>query len=157
MEEKWKRIHKNLPRNAKYTSPDIQNEVIEVLASLVKNKIAQDVCKAELFTIMADGTTGKNRKEIQGLVCHYLSSEGKVEEPCLNVKGVDDRSAKGIFNFIKETLAEFKISVDGLVSKSFNGTSVMSGDYKDCKSLSVISVIATIYMYTAFSTKSILL
>ena len=65
---------------------------------------------------MVDDTTDKNRKEIQGLVCRYLSSEGKVEEHCLNVKGVDDRSAKGIFNFIKETLAQFKISVHGRVT-----------------------------------------
>ncbi|XP_028410822.1 zinc finger protein 862-like [Dendronephthya gigantea] len=135
LEEKWKKIHKNLPKNAKYTSPDIQNEVIEVLASLVKKKIADDVRKAELFTIMADGTTDKNRKEIQGLVCRYLSSVGKVEEHCLNVKGIDDRSAKGIFNFIKETLAQFEISVDGLVSQSFDGASVMSGDYNGLQKL----------------------
>ena len=34
LEEKWKKIHKNLPKNAKFTSPDIQNGVIEVLSSL---------------------------------------------------------------------------------------------------------------------------
>ena len=135
LEEKWKKIHKNLPRNAKYTSPEIQNEVIEVLASLVKNKIAEDIRKVELVTIMADGTTDKNRKEIQGLVCRYLSSEGKIEEHCLNVKGINDRSAKGIFNFIKETLAEFEISVDGLVSQSFDGASVMSGNYNGLQRL----------------------
>ena len=135
LEEKWKKIHKNLPKNAKYTSPDIQNEVIEVLSSLVKNKIAEDIRKAELFTIMADGTTDKNRKEIQALVCRYLSSEGKVEEHCLNVKGIDDRSAKGVFNFIKETLAEFEISFNGLVSQSFDGASVMSGDYNGLQKL----------------------
>ena len=135
LEEKWKKIHKNLPRNAKYTSPEIQNEVIEILASLVKNKIAEDIRKVELVTIMADGTTDKNRKEIQGLVCRYLSSEGKIEEHCLNVKGIDDRSAKGIFNFIKETLAEFEISVDGLVSQSFDGASVMSGNYNGLQRL----------------------
>ena len=39
-----------LPRNAKYTFPNIHNEGIEVLASLVKNKIAEDVRNAELFT-----------------------------------------------------------------------------------------------------------
>ncbi|CAB4015919.1 zinc finger MYM-type 1 [Paramuricea clavata] len=129
LEEKWGKIHKNLPKNAKYTSHDIQNEVIEVLASLVKTKIAEDVRKAELFTIIADGTTDKNRKEIQGIVCRYLSSDGNVKERCINVKGIDDRSAKGIFKFIKEALVQFNISVDGLVSQSFDGASVMSGDY----------------------------
>ena len=97
--------------------------------------MAEDVRKAELFTIMADGTTDKNRKEIQGLVYRCLSSEGKVEEHCLNVRGIDDRSAKGVFNFIKETLAEFEISFDGLVSQSFDGALVMSGDYNGLQKL----------------------
>ena len=126
LKPKLKKIHKNLPKNAKYTCHDIQDEVIEILASLVKQKIAKDVRKAELFTIMADG---KNRNEIQGLVCRYLSPEGKIEEHFLNIKGIDDRSAQGVFNFVKETLADFKISVDGLVSQSFDGANVMSGDY----------------------------
>ena len=91
LEEKWRKIHKNLPKNAKYTSHDIQNEVIEVLAFSVKTKFAEDVRKAELFTIMADGTTDKNRKEIQGIVCRYLSSDRNVKERCINVKGIDDR------------------------------------------------------------------
>ena len=77
MEEIWKKIHKNLPKIAKYTSLDIQNEVIEVLSSLVRNKMVEDVRKAELFTIMADGTTDRNRNKIQGLVCRYLSSDKK--------------------------------------------------------------------------------
>ena len=46
-----------------------------------------------MYTIMADGTTDKNRKEIQGLVCRYLSSKGDIVEHCVNIKGVDDRSA----------------------------------------------------------------
>jgi hypothetical protein len=63
------------------------------------------VFKAELFIIMADGTTDKNRKGIQGLVCRYLSDKGKMEEHCLNVKGIDDRSAKGNFQFYQRNLS----------------------------------------------------
>ena len=65
---------------------------------------------------MADGTTDKNRKEIQGLICRYWTSSGKIEEHCLNIKGVDDRSAKGIYQFIKETLAEYDIETGGIMS-----------------------------------------
>ena len=38
-----RRITKNLPRNAKYLTPDIQNEVIEVLANMVRKKHATAV------------------------------------------------------------------------------------------------------------------
>ena len=67
LDPKLMEIHKKLPGNAKCTSPDVQNEVISILANLIKNKIANDIRNAKLFTIMADGTTDKNRKEIQRL------------------------------------------------------------------------------------------
>ena len=84
---------------------------------------------------MADGTTDKNRKEVQGLVCRYWSPGGNVKEHCLNIEGVDDRSAKGIFGFIKKTLDKFGIGMDGLVSHSYDGASVMSGDRNGLKIL----------------------
>ena len=58
---------------------------------------------------MADGTTDKNRKEIQGLVCRYMSSSGQIEEQSRKKKGIGDRSAKGIYEFIKNTLQDFDI------------------------------------------------
>jgi hypothetical protein len=53
---------------------------------------------------MADRTIliKTERKSKALIVCRYLSSEGKVAENCLNVKGMDDSSAKGIFNFSKD-------------------------------------------------------
>ena len=136
LDPKLKDIYKRLPKNAKYISPDIQNEIIEIMAKLVKKNVADKVREAGLFTIMADGTTDKNRKEIQGLVFRYLSkSSGKVEEHCLNIKGVDDRSANGVFDFIKKTFTEFELSFDGLVSQSYDGASVMSGAYNGLQRL----------------------
>ena len=85
LEPKWKHVYKNLPKNAQYTSSTIQNEAIFVLASLVKKKISADVRAAKIYTIMADGTTDKNRKEIQGLTCRYLSPNGEIEEHCVNI------------------------------------------------------------------------
>ena len=37
LEPKWSDIHKQIPQNAKYTSPESQNEAISVLARLVKH------------------------------------------------------------------------------------------------------------------------
>ena len=84
---------------------------------------------AKIYTIMADGTTDKNRKEIQGLICRYFSPNGEIEEHCVNIEVVDDRSAKGVFNFIKDTLKDLDVPLDGIVSQSYDGASVMSGEY----------------------------
>jgi hypothetical protein len=121
-------IAKKLPHNAKYLSSDIQNEIIEILAELVKEKHAARIRMSELYTIMADGTTDKNHEEIQGVVIRFIDSlTCEIEERALNV-GKSGRSAREIFDFVKETLDQSKISFDGLVSQSFDGASVMSGE-----------------------------
>ena len=77
---------------------------------------------------MADGTTDKNHQEIQGIVIHFIDVNScEIEERALNV-GNSGRSAREIFEFIKETLDNSKISLDGMVSQSFDGANVMSGE-----------------------------
>lgn len=134
LEPKWKNIYKNMPGNAKYTSSCIQNETISVMADLVKRTITDDVRDAKLYTIMADGTTDNNRVEVQGLVCRYLSSTG-IKEHCIDMQGVEDRSAKGVFAFIKNSLEKWELSFDGAVSQSYDGASVMSGQYNGLQAL----------------------
>ena len=51
-----------LPKNAKYTSPEVQNEVIATLAEIVSETVAKECKEAELFTLMMDGTTDSNRR-----------------------------------------------------------------------------------------------
>lgn len=72
MNPKLVEIHNKLPKNAKYVSAEIQNQIISILAGLVKKAIANEVRKAKLFTVYADGTTDKNRKEIQGMKIYFL-------------------------------------------------------------------------------------
>ena len=70
----------------------------------------------------------QEQKQNPGFACHYLASF-TIEENYLSIKGTNNRSAKEIFSFIKDTLADFKIFKDGLISQSYNGASIISGDY----------------------------
>ena len=67
-------IAKRLPKNAKNTSPQLQNEVIETLSEIVSQTIANECKKAELLTFMMDGTSDtNNRYLIHNFICMYLS------------------------------------------------------------------------------------
>ena len=46
-----------------------------------------------------------------------------------------DRSAKGLFELVKRSLEELKISLDGLASQSYDGASVMSGEHGGLQAL----------------------
>ena len=53
--------------------------------------------------------------------------EEKIEERTLNI-GKSGRSAKEIFEFVRESLEVLEINFDGLVCQTFDGASVMSGE-----------------------------
>ena len=55
-------IAKQLPKNAKYTSPQLQNEVIETLSQILSETVANECKKAKLFTFMMDETSDHNNR-----------------------------------------------------------------------------------------------
>lgn len=55
--DELKNCFENLPKNATYISPDIQNEIINAINSLVIKKLVTKINQAKCFTILADETT----------------------------------------------------------------------------------------------------
>ena len=60
----------NAPRNATYTSPDVQNQVIDILGAHVRDKILQ---QAQFYTVIADEVTDCSNKEQLSLVLRYVN------------------------------------------------------------------------------------
>ena len=59
------------PMNAKYTSPDIQNEVLGVMAGLIQEKICDGVRRAGYYSILADETKDCGKVEQLAVVLKY--------------------------------------------------------------------------------------
>ena len=59
------------PMNAKYTSPDIQNEVLGVMAGLIQEKICDGVRRAGYYSILADETKDCGKVEQLAIVLKY--------------------------------------------------------------------------------------
>ena len=125
------RISKRLPDNAKYSSPDIQNEVIHVIGKLLKRNISSEVKAAQIFTIMADGSTDQNGIEIEGFAVRYIDMANmKVKEHDFDVLPATDRSASGLLELLVESAKGEDVGIDlegGVVSQTYDGANVMSG------------------------------
>ena len=63
------------PRNATYTSPDVQNQIIDILGDYVRRKILSQLQKAQFFTLIADDVTDCSNKEQLSLVLRYVDRE----------------------------------------------------------------------------------
>ena len=68
---------------------------------------------------------------MEGIALRYWNKNyGGIVEHVVDIKLAEDRSAKGLLDIVKTTLAdEHGISLtDGIVSNTFDGASVMSGE-----------------------------
>ena len=116
------------PRNATYTSADIQNEILNIMASLVQKQICADVKKAGLYSILADETKDCSKREQMAIVLRYVDIEtGSILERFLTYVEVVSLDAQGLSTYILDTLKHFGLDSTCIVSQGYDGASVMSG------------------------------
>ena len=74
IDKRFAEISKSIPDNAKYTSPQFQNEVIETMAQLVKDKSVQQIKMSDtgLFTIKWDETRDSAGIELLTVVVRFV-------------------------------------------------------------------------------------
>jgi hypothetical protein len=63
----------------KYTSPDIQNEIINICGEIVRKRIVQSCNKAEFFALIGDEATDVSTQEQVSVCVRFVDNiDGKV-------------------------------------------------------------------------------
>ena len=67
-------IINEIPANATYKSPDIQNDVIDIMVKMVTQSVVNDVNGADVphATLLSDGTRDKNNRENISIALRYV-------------------------------------------------------------------------------------
>ena len=117
-----------MPKNAKYTSPEIQNEVIQILASMVKETIVTDCLESDigLFCLKCDETRDRCNVENMSVVLRFVK-QGLVQERLLSVINLEEVDANGITKAILKELRDNSIDPSNILSQCFDGAAVMNG------------------------------
>ena len=68
----------NAPRNAKHTSPDIQNELIECCRDLIVEQLMGEVKESRYYSILTDETTCCSMTEQLALVFRFVDKKNNV-------------------------------------------------------------------------------
>ncbi len=63
------------PRNAAYTSPEIQNTLLNVMGNIVQKQICVSVQKAGMYSILADESKDCSKREQMAIVLRYVDTE----------------------------------------------------------------------------------
>ena len=82
-------VLENAPRNAKYTSPTIQKEILHILTSNVRNAICEEIGDAK-FCILVDEAQDESKREQMAIILRFFDKNGFIKERFFHVVHVRD-------------------------------------------------------------------
>lgn len=122
------KILQTIPQNARYTSHDIQNELIKIMSDILTEEIVHEVSDS-WFTIKVDGTRDPTGCENISIVIRFVAEDLEVRERLLTIATADVGDAKTLANTIITELRRVGLSTSKILSQVYDGASVMSGKH----------------------------
>lgn len=146
--DELKNCFENLPKNATYISPDIQNEIINTINSLVIKKLVTKINQAKCFTILADETTDVAGIEQFSMCVRYFDKDtNKIREDFLQFVPVTDMSGKGLAQVLLECLGNLGINLNYLRGQGYDGASAMRGLFNGVQAIIKQSYPLALYIH----------
>lgn len=68
-----------MPANTTYKSPQIQNEIIHIIAEELRNTIVTEIKDSSYLSLMAAGTKDRNGDEMVSIAFRYLKQGMEIE------------------------------------------------------------------------------
>ncbi|XP_030939581.1 uncharacterized protein LOC115964405 [Quercus lobata] len=106
-------IIEKAPKNATYTSPRIQKEILHVFSAKVKKAIREEIGDAK-FCIMVDEACDESMKEQMAVVFRYVDAEGFVKERFFGLIHVVDTAALTLKKRIYSLLSQYCLDIQNI-------------------------------------------
>ena len=114
-------------KTLKYTSPENQNELIEIMALKILRNLAEKIRNANFFSIMADETVDISNKEQLVICVRWCNSNFEINEDYLGLHDCDRTTGEYLFLVIKNILTMFNFDMRKLRGQCYDGAASMTG------------------------------
>ena len=127
-DDKLRGISLSMPQNAKYMSPLIHNEVIDLMARMVQDAVVQECQGSDVkwYSIKCDETRDSCNVEDMSIVIRYVIN-GKPVEHMLSMIKVAEVDAKSLTRSLLGELQNLRLDPAYILCQCYDGASVMSG------------------------------
>ena len=116
---------------ARWTSPEIQNELITLIAQFTTEKIIQEINNDKsgetVIGVISDETSDITRWEQISLVISYIDSSGNKRESFLGFIQTPQTDGETIYRLITEKIKSLGLRLDCVVGLGFDGAGNMAG------------------------------
>ena len=138
-------------RNAMYTSPGIQNQLIDILGDHVRGKILNRVKKAQFFSVIADEVTDCSNKEQLRLVVRYVNPDDfQIREDLVSFIECDSGiTGRAIADKVISFLSTHGLDPTKLRGQAYDGAGNMAGKTKGAAALISSQYPLALYLHCA--------
>ena len=114
-----------LDKRNKFTSPEIQNELIYIMAQQILRSVVKKI-QSKYFTIMIDEATDVSNSEQVVIVLRWVGENLSVHEDFIGLYKTDSTNAATLVSLIKD-LMRCGLSITMCRGQCYDGASVMTG------------------------------
>ncbi|CAB4028101.1 zinc finger MYM-type 1-like [Paramuricea clavata] len=132
------------PGNVLWLSPDIQNEMIEILANHILDIIKMQVKESKYYSVECDEVTS-HKHSYMSIVLRYVFNN-IIYERMIGLKEVVSLTGKSLWGVLVQELGKLQIPLCNMVGKGFDGASNMSGKEKGMQQ-QLTDAGATLFLY----------
>jgi hypothetical protein len=122
-------VLENAPKSVKYTLYTIQKEILQVIASKVRDKIREEIGESK-FCIIVDETHNESKKEQMAIVLRFVDEDGFIQERFFDIVHVKDISALTLKKEIYDVLSRHRLDIQNILGQGYDGPSNMRGEWK---------------------------
>lgn len=116
-------------QNAKYISPDIQNEVLDIAGNYILASIIKAIQEAGIYTLLADEVTSHN-KEFLALCIRFVDALRTIREEFIGFILLDRITGEYVANAIVDKLEEIGLRIEDSRGQSYDKAPNMSAPGK---------------------------
>ena len=123
------KLNNQLQKHAQWTSPMIQNELLQIITDLIRARITNDVRISGWYSIILDETSDISKTE-QVSLCLSFALNGTKKEAFIAFYSTKSTEGEVLYQLVKSAITELNLDLKNIVGKAFDGAANMNGVHK---------------------------
>ncbi|XP_075524058.1 uncharacterized protein LOC142556490 [Primulina tabacum] len=127
-------VLENAPKNAQYIAPEIQKEILHIMANRVRQMVREEVGD-KYFYILIDEARDISKREQMTIILRFVNNHVILTERFFAIKSVSDTTSMNLKNEISNVLVHHDLHVKKIRGQGYDGASNMSGAWNGLQAL----------------------
>ncbi|XP_075499782.1 uncharacterized protein LOC142538321 [Primulina tabacum] len=127
-------VLENAPKNAQYIAPEIQKEILHIMANRVRQMVREEVGD-KYFCILVDEARDISKQEQMTIILRFVNNHGILTERFFVIKSVSDITSMNLKNEISNVLVHHDLHVKKIRGQGYDGASNMRGAWNGLQAL----------------------